>query len=82
MLQSGSMDEVLTKIDALSVVSANLRHAMARASIGVRELARRSGNEAMTVSRIVNGRNMPAADALARMAEVLEISLDSLFEPD
>jgi transcriptional regulator with XRE-family HTH domain len=75
------MDDVLTKIDALSVVSANLRHAMARANVGVRELARRSDNEAMTVSRIVNGRNMPAADALARMAEVLEISLDSLFDP-
>jgi transcriptional regulator with XRE-family HTH domain len=75
------MDNVLTKQDALTVVSDNLRHAMAAKRISLRELARQSDNDPMTVSRLMNRRNMPAADALARMAEVLEISLDSLFDP-
>ena len=75
------MDNVLTKQDALTVVSDNLRHAMAARGISLRELARLSDNEPMTISRLINRRNMPAADALARMAEALKISLDSLFDP-
>ena len=76
------METVLTKTDALETVADNLRHAMAAAGMGVRELARKSENDPMTISRLMNRKNMPAADALARMAEVLSISLDSLFRHD
>jgi transcriptional regulator with XRE-family HTH domain len=73
------METVLTKTDALDVVADNLRCEMAKAGIGVRELARKSDNEPMTVSRLMNRKNMPSADALARIAEVLGVSIDSLF---
>jgi transcriptional regulator with XRE-family HTH domain len=75
------MESVLTKIDALEVVADNLRSEMAKAGIGVRELARRSDNEPMTISRLMNRKNMPSADALARISEVLNVSMDSLFRP-
>ena len=70
---------MLTKTDALDVVADNLRCEMARAGIGVRELARKSENDPMTISRLTNRKNMPAADALARIAECLGVSIDSLF---
>jgi transcriptional regulator with XRE-family HTH domain len=76
------MDNVLTKTDALDVVADNLRCQMARIGIGVRELARKSENEPMTISRLMNRKNMPSADALARIAEVLGVSIDSLFRAD
>jgi len=75
------METVLTKIDALDVVADNLRCEMAKIGIGVRELARKSDNDPMTISRLMNRKNMPSADALARIAECLGVSLDSLFRP-
>jgi transcriptional regulator with XRE-family HTH domain len=74
------METVLTKTDALDVVADNLRCQMAKAGIGVRELARKSDNDPMTISRLMNRKNMPAADALARIAECLGVSIDSLFQ--
>lgn len=75
------METVLTKDQALDTVADNLRHAMAKANVGVRELARRSANEPMTISRLMNRKGMPSADALARIAECLGVSLDSFFRP-
>jgi transcriptional regulator with XRE-family HTH domain len=74
------METVLTRTDALDVVADRLREAMAANGIGVRELARASGNDPMTISRLMNRRNMPAADAMARIAEALGMSLDSFFQ--
>ena len=71
---------MLTRTDALDVVADRLREAMARKGFGVRELARASDNDPMTVSRLMNRKNMPAADAMARIAEALGVSLDSFFE--
>lgn len=71
---------MLTRTDALDVVADRLREAMAAKGIGVRELARASGNDPMTISRLMNRRNMPAADAMARIAEALGMSLDSFFQ--
>jgi transcriptional regulator with XRE-family HTH domain len=73
------MENVLTKTDALEIVADNLRCEMAKAGIGVRELARKSDNDPMTISRLMNRKNMPSADALARIAESLAVSMDSLF---
>ena len=77
------MSAVLTKPhrdQALEVVADNLRAAMARANIGVAALARASDNNPMTVSRIINRLNMPAADSLKRMADALGVTVDSLFD--
>lgn len=71
---------MLTRDDALDVVADRLREVMARKGLGVRELARASGNDPMTVSRLMNRKNMPAADAMARIAEALGVTLDSFFQ--
>jgi transcriptional regulator with XRE-family HTH domain len=72
--------QVLSKNEALETVAANVEALILERGWSARELARRSQNSAMRVSRLLNRENMPAADALARIAECLGGSIDSLFQ--
>lgn len=74
------MENVITKDEALELIAKNVWSHMERKGIGVRELARSAETNAMTVSRLVNSVAMPTADTLKRIAEVLGVTLDSLFQ--
>ena len=72
--------QVLSKNEALETVAANVEALILDRGWSARELARRSQNSAMRVSRLLNRENMPAADVLHRIAEALDVQLDELFE--
>jgi transcriptional regulator with XRE-family HTH domain len=74
------MNKVITKEQAAHQLQANLKKLVGEKAIGVRELARQSQNDPMIISRIINHATMPAPDALLRIAEVLEVSVDYLFK--
>jgi transcriptional regulator with XRE-family HTH domain len=73
------MSTVLERNDALKLLSANLTREMQSRGWSIRELARKSKNTAMQVSRITRQENMPAGDVIARLAEALGVTIDSLF---
>ncbi|MGB1276453.1 MAG: helix-turn-helix domain-containing protein [Nannocystaceae bacterium] len=70
---------MIKKDEALLNVADNLSRIMESRGIGVRELARHSENDPMTVSRLVRKIHMPSADSLYRIAQYLNIKLDALF---
>lgn len=72
------MSTVITKSIAIQNISRNVRHVMDTQSVGVRELGRRTGDSAMTISRIINQEQMPSSDVLHRIAEALGVSMDFL----
>lgn len=45
------------------------------------ELARRTTDPIMTISRICRGQNAPTAGVLTRIAEALDVSIDRLVSP-
>ena len=73
------MQIVITKDDALETLATNLGLIMAAKGIGVRELARLSANDPMTISRLKNRACLPTVDSLLRIAESVGVSLDELF---
>jgi transcriptional regulator with XRE-family HTH domain len=48
--------------------------------IGIRELARLTGDCPQTISRIVNGKSCPTAALLFRIASALGVTIDELME--
>jgi transcriptional regulator with XRE-family HTH domain len=66
--------------EALKIVCRNIVAQMEQAGLGICELGRLSQVNAMTISRIVNAKSLPAADALYRIACSLNVSVDSLFQ--
>lgn len=71
---------MINKRQAITVVAKNVNRIMAEREIGVRELARASENDGMTVSRLVNRHGLPSADALKRIADALGVQIDELFK--
>lgn len=70
---------MITKDHALEILSRNVERAMVQHGLGVRELARRTGDSAMSISRVIRAKQMPSGDMLHRIAEAMSISIDSLF---
>ncbi len=70
------MDDAVAK----SLISENLRAILRERGISCRELARLTGDPSMTVNDAVNGRRMPGAGLLKRMATALEVPVDDLYE--
>ena len=70
---------VMSRESALSALSRNLQAAMDADGISVRQLSIRSHVHAMVIHRVLHQANMPAADAVARIARALGVSIDSLF---
>jgi transcriptional regulator with XRE-family HTH domain len=69
----------LNRKEALKIVCQNIVSQMERTGLGICELGRMADVNAMTISRIVNAKSLPAADALFRIAAALNVSVDSLF---
>lgn len=67
------------KEDAKILVAENVRGYMVRHGWSLRELARRSHNSPMRLSRLLRHQHMPQSDALQRIARALGVSLDDLF---
>lgn len=70
---------MISKNDALRTVSDNVRSLMDERGWSVRELARQSENDPMTISRLCRATNMPTADAIFRIAEAFNVTMDHLF---
>jgi len=69
----------LNRKEALKIVCHNIVSKMEQAGLGICELGRMAYVNAMTISRIVNAKSLPAADALFRIAAALNVTVDSLF---
>ena len=57
-----------------------IRQLRERKGVSLRELARLSGVGAATLSRIESGEGNPRLTTLVRLAEVLDVSMQQLFE--
>lgn len=73
------MSTVITDDEARRNIAANIRRLLKQRGWSQGELARRSKESAMNVSRIINGVNLPNAALLARIGEALEVSADYLI---
>lgn len=72
---------MMERTEALEVVSANVSRMLAEREWSLSELARRSQNTVMLISRLTRQENMPAGDVLLRIAEAFGVKLDDLFKP-
>lgn len=72
---------MITEAEAKQNVPANLRRILADRVWTPLELARRSQLSQSTVYAAYNGRNIPSAFVLRRIAEALDVSTDRLLDP-
>lgn len=75
------MSTVIHRDDALRIVAMNVNRLLKDRNWSVRELARRSENTPMAISRLTREENMPAGDVLARISEAFDVAIDDLFNP-
>ncbi len=68
-----------TDDDAKKNISANLGRLLQERGISQIELAHATGDTTMRISYYVRGARLPGAGALARLAEALEVSMESLI---
>ncbi|TDC98012.1 helix-turn-helix domain-containing protein [Nonomuraea deserti] len=72
-----------TSDDATAVnLGSRLRRARKRLKLSLRELARRLNVSPSFLSQIENGKSQPSVATLYSMAQMLQVSVDSLFETD
>lgn len=64
----------------LANIAANVRRLLNARGWSQNELARKTGEKQATINRICNGRNMPSAAILSRIAEAFDVSLDRLVD--
>lgn len=81
MRYSGGMSKIkmMDRNESLDTIAANVDRLRIEREWSVREMARRSHNTAMIVSRIIRRENMPAGDVLARIASACGVTIDTLF---
>jgi transcriptional regulator with XRE-family HTH domain len=60
----------------------DLRRARRAAGLSQAELARRAAVSRALIGAVEHGRHLPAVDAAVRIARVLAVSVESLFDPD
>lgn len=70
---------MITDQDAKEVLATNLRRLLEQRGISQRQLALKTGDPVMTISNIVNGKNLAGSGIVARIAEAMEVDIDSLF---
>lgn len=73
---------MLKDSEAKSNVASNLKRLLGECGISQRELSRKTGDPIMTINDVVNGRTMPGAGILARIAEALSVSVDAILGSD
>lgn len=72
---------MLTEAQAKQNVPANLCRILSDRKMTPRELSRRAQLSQSTVYAAYNGRNIPSAFVLRRIAEALDVSTDRLLDP-
>lgn len=70
---------MLNDKEAIQNISANIRFLLRERNWTQTRLHEITSEPQMTISRIVNGKNMPGAGTLARIAEALATSVDWLL---
>lgn len=73
------MEAVLDDETAVEYISANVKRLLEEQGISQSELARRSDNQRMFISDIVNGNHSPKLGPLSRVAEALGVRVDDLL---
>lgn len=65
---------------ARAVLTDNLQALLREKNISVRQLAKQVGDPLMTIHNAVAGSSLPRAGILVRIADALQVSVDSLFD--
>lgn len=73
------MSIVITSERATNNVGRNVERILRERGISQAELARRSGESEMNISRIIRGKNEPLIGMVARIAEALDVLVDVLL---
>ncbi len=69
---------MISDSQVLANVSANLQRILQDRGMSLRELARRTGEDPMTISRMARGKNIVSTAVIARVAEAFDVSIDRL----
>lgn len=72
---------MMSQSEAKERIAANLQRAMDAVGMSQNRLAIESGEDPMTVSRVIRGITEPRVSTLARMTEALGITIDECLEP-
>jgi len=78
-MSTDCQDEVIGDEEVAKRLAANISARMAEMDVSQNALSRKTGDAVMTINDIVNGRSVPRAGILARIAEALETTVDSLI---
>ncbi len=70
---------MVTDAEAISNIAANVVRILNDRNWSQRELARRTNETPMAISRICRGRYLPNAAIVARIAEAFDVSVDRLM---
>ena len=73
------MSIVITSEKATHNVGRNIARILQDRGMSQAELARRSGESQMNISRIIRGQNEPLVSTVARIAEALDVLVDVLL---
>lgn len=74
--------QIHTEENAPQIVGANIRELRRRAHLSQGELARRLGMRQSPVSNLEQGKNLPSAAVLLRLAAILNVTADRILRPD
>ena len=77
LYDSGVMN--VTDEQAKSIFAANVLRILEKKNWSGRELARRTGDNPVTISRLLKGENVPGLGVCTRVAAVLDTSVDFLL---
>ena len=69
---------MLSDDDVLRNLAANVQRLLAAREWSQQQLSRATGEDPMTISRIIRGKNMPGTGVIARVAEAFDVSIDRL----
>ena len=72
---------MLTDAEARTTIADNVRRLLAERGMNQRDLAKATGESDMRVSLLCRGERIPSAAFLARVAEALEVSADTILAP-
>lgn len=70
---------MVTNEEAIQNIAANVSALLVDNGWSQGELCRRTKESRMTISSLVNGKHMPGAALLARIAEAFDVSMESLL---
>ena len=70
----------MTDTDVLEALAANISRLMAEQGVSQRKLSALTDTPLMTINGMVNGRHMPGAGLVHRVAEALGVAVETLYE--